>query len=181
MITEIRANAKRVAVLWNPTSSNAQLELKNVKAVAPSGLDVTLHDARDASELKRALENIRHSAPDVLIVLNDPFMFSLRKTVTESVRDLRVPAVYGYREYAEDGGLITYGANISDTYRRAADYVDKILKGAQWRELLYFAMALDLRFLPGGLGAFKDFGVMSDPPSDCGGAALEGYPPRWHC
>ena len=131
MITEIRANAKRVAALWNPTSSNAQLELKNVKAVAPSGLDVTLHDARDASELKRALENIRHSAPDVLIVLNDPFMFSLRKTVTESVRDLRVPAVYGYREYAEDGGLISYGANISDTYRRAADYVDKILKGAQ--------------------------------------------------
>jgi ABC-type uncharacterized transport system substrate-binding protein len=53
----------------------------------------------------------------------------------DSVREMRVPGVYGYREYAEDGGLISYGTNIADTYRRAARYVDKILKGVQPADL----------------------------------------------
>ena len=53
----------------------------------------------------------------------------------ESAGQFRVPAIYGYREYVDDGGLISYGASISNTYRRAATYVDKILKGAKADEL----------------------------------------------
>jgi putative ABC transport system substrate-binding protein len=55
--------------------------------------------------------------------------------IVDSARYMRLPAVYGFREYAEDGGLISYGTNIAETYRRAAQYVDKILKGAKPADL----------------------------------------------
>ena len=75
------------------------------------------------------MDQVKRSAPDVLVTLNDPFLFAARKLVVDSVQAMRVPAVYGYREYAEDGGVISYGTGIADTYRHAAQYVDKILKG----------------------------------------------------
>jgi putative ABC transport system substrate-binding protein len=115
---------------WNPTSSNAQLEWKAVNEFAPtSDPIVTLYDARDFSELSVALERIKRFKPDALIMLNDPFLFTARKRVVDDLQAMRVPAIYGYREYADDGGLISYGTSIADTYRRAAQYVDKILNG----------------------------------------------------
>jgi putative tryptophan/tyrosine transport system substrate-binding protein len=96
---------------------------------------VALHDAHDVEGLRNALANISQSAPDVLVVLNDPFMFTNRKIVGDAARQLGLPAVYGYREYVDDGGMISYGASITDTYRRAAGYVDKILRGAHPAEL----------------------------------------------
>jgi putative ABC transport system substrate-binding protein len=130
MIKELMPKAKRAAVLWNPTSSNAQLEWKVAKGFAEANdFIVTLYDARDFPELSTVLDQVKRSAPDVLVNLNDPFLFAARKLVVDSVRAMRVPAVYGYREYAEDGGLMSYGTSIADTYRRAAQYVDRILKG----------------------------------------------------
>ena len=131
MIKELMPRAKRAAVLWNSNSSNAQLEWKVAKGFAETNdFIVTLYDARDFAELSTALDQVKQSTPDVLVNLNDPFLFTARKLVVDSVRAMRVPAVYGYREYVEDGGLISYGASIIDTYRRAAQYVDRILKGA---------------------------------------------------
>jgi ABC-type uncharacterized transport system substrate-binding protein len=136
MVKEIRPEAKHAAVLWNPNSSNAQLEWKVAKEFADTNdLTVILYDARDVPELTDTLARIKQSPPDVLLNLNDPFLFTARKPVVDSVREMRVPGVYGYREYAEDGGLISYGTNIADTYRRAARYVDKILKGVQPADL----------------------------------------------
>jgi ABC-type uncharacterized transport system substrate-binding protein len=136
MVKEIRPEAKHAAVLWNPNSSNAQLEWKVAKEFADTNdLTVILYDARDVPELTDTLARIKQSPPDVLLNLNDPFLFTARKLVVDSVREMRVPGVYGYREYAEDGGLISYGTNIADTYRRAARYVDKILKGVQPADL----------------------------------------------
>jgi putative tryptophan/tyrosine transport system substrate-binding protein len=133
MVKEIRPKAKHAAVLWNP---NAQLEWKVAKEFADTNdLTVILYDARDVPELTDTLARIKQSPPDVLLNLNDPFLFTARKLVVDSVREMRVPGVYGYREYAEDGGLISYGTNIADTYRRAARYVDKILKGVQPADL----------------------------------------------
>jgi ABC-type uncharacterized transport system substrate-binding protein len=130
MIKELMPKAKRAAVLWNPTSSNAQLEWKVAKGFAEANdFIVTLYDARDFPELSTVLDQVKQSAPDVLVNLNDPFLFAARKLVVDSLRVMRVPAVYGYREYAEDGGLMSYGTSIADTYRRAAQYVDRILKG----------------------------------------------------
>jgi putative ABC transport system substrate-binding protein len=131
MIKELMPRAKLAAVLWNPTSSNAQLEWKVAKSFAEANdFIVTLYNARDFAELSTALDQVKQSAPDVLVNLNDPFLFTARRLVVESVRAMRVPGVYGYREYAEDGGLMSYGTSIGDTYRRAAQYVDRILKGA---------------------------------------------------
>jgi putative ABC transport system substrate-binding protein len=178
MIKELMPKAKRAAVLWNPTSSNAQLEWKVAKGFAetndfivtlynkssevPARMRQTIdetkldevsnssrdnrntccgvfsrlrsdrsarYDARDFPELSTVLDQVKQSAPDVLVNLNDPFLFAARKLVVDSLRVMRVPAVYGYREYAEDGGLMSYGTSIADTYRRAAQYVDRILKG----------------------------------------------------
>ena len=77
-------------------------------------------------------------------------MFTHRKIVADAVGKLRLPAVYGYREYVDDGGMISYGASISDTYRRAAGYVDKILNGAKPADLpvlqpTKFEMVINLR------------------------------------
>ncbi len=73
--------------------------------------------------------------PDVLVVLNDPFMFTYRKIVVDAARKLQLPSVCGFREYVDDGGMISYGPSITGTYRRAAGYVDKILKGAKIADL----------------------------------------------
>jgi putative tryptophan/tyrosine transport system substrate-binding protein len=130
MIQELIPKAKHIAFLWNPASSNAQLEWKAVKeSVGANDPMVTLYGARDFAELSIALARIKQSGPDALVNLNDPFLFTARKAVVEGAQAMGLPAVYGYREYADDGGLISYGTSIVDTYRRAAQYVDKILKG----------------------------------------------------
>ena len=131
IVKEIRPEAKRAVVLWNPNSSNARLEWQVAERFAAANdIGVTLYDARNSEELTDALTRISQSAPDVLVNLNDPFLFTARSIVVDSARYMRLPAVYGFREYAEDGGLISYGTNIGETYRRAAQYVDRILRGA---------------------------------------------------
>ena len=136
IIREIRPEAARAAVLWNSVSSNAKLEWAVTHEFASANhIAVELYGARDLDELKNALNKTAQSAPDILVVLNDPFMFTYRKVIVDTAAQLRLPAVYGYREYAQDGGLISYGASIIDTYRRAAGYVDKILSGVKPADL----------------------------------------------
>jgi putative tryptophan/tyrosine transport system substrate-binding protein len=136
IINEIKPGARRAAVLSNPAGSHANLEWSVVKEFAAANdIALVLHGARNVEELRSALASIPQSVPDVLVVLNDPFMFTYRKIVTDAVRQLRLPAVYGFREYVDDGGMISYGASITDSYRRAADYVDKILRGVQLAKL----------------------------------------------
>ena len=131
IIKELMPSARRAAVLWNPTDSYTKVELNLAKEFAAANdIDISLHNAREVDELRSALANIPQSSPDILLVLSDPFMFTHRKIVTDAVGKLRLPAVYGYREYVDDGGMISYGASITDTYRRAAGYVDRILNGA---------------------------------------------------
>ena len=136
IIREIRPEGGRAAVLWNAASSNAKLEWAVTKEFASANnIAVELYGARDLDELKNALNKIAQSAPNILLILNDPFMFTYRKFIVDTAAQLRLPAVYGYREYAEDGGLISYGASIIDTYRRAAGYIDKILSGVKPADL----------------------------------------------
>jgi ABC-type uncharacterized transport system substrate-binding protein len=131
IIKELMPSARRAAVLWNPTDSYTKVELNIAKEFAAANdIDILLHDARDIEELRSALASIPQSTPNILIVLSDPFMFTHRKIVADAVGKLRLPAVYGYREYVDDGGMMSYGASITDTYRRAAGYVDRILNGA---------------------------------------------------
>jgi putative ABC transport system substrate-binding protein len=136
IMKEIKPRARRAVVLWNPTNSNARLEWETAKEFAAANdIVVTLHDARAVEELKNVLARIPQSDADILIVLNDPFMFTHRKTIVEATGRFRLPSIYGFREFVDDGGMVSYGVSITDTYRRAAGYVDKIVKGAQPADL----------------------------------------------
>ena len=128
----IKPQARRAAVLANFGSSSARLELGFAKeSAAVNDFVITLYDAREVEKLKSILTEIPQSNPDILVVLNDPFMFTYRKLIVEAANQQQLPGVYGFREFVDDGGLISYGTAITDTYRRAAGYVDQILKGAK--------------------------------------------------
>jgi putative ABC transport system substrate-binding protein len=136
LMKEIKPQTRRAAVLWNPTSSSTKLEWETAKAFAAANdIAVELFDARDIEQLSNALAKISKSGSEFLVVLNDPFVFTYRKIIVDAVYRSRLPSIYGFREFVDDGGMISYGASITDTYRRAAGYVDKVLKGAKPTDL----------------------------------------------
>jgi putative ABC transport system substrate-binding protein len=137
IMKEIKPQAERAAVLWNSKELNPRLEWDAAKEfIATDNMVASLYDARSTVEgLNKALTEISQSASDMLVVLNDPFMFTYRKVIVETAGRLRLPSIYGFREFVDDGGLISYGVNITDTYRRAAAYVDRILKGEKPADL----------------------------------------------
>ena len=125
IMTEIAPQARRAAVLWTQGAINSALEWKVVTQLASSlGLALEPYEARNLRDLDQALTAIVRSAADVLFVLNDPFIFTHRRNIIESAAQARLTAIYGFREFVADGGLISYGPNISDGYRRAATYVE---------------------------------------------------------
>ena len=135
IMKEIKPQARRAAVLWNP-SSNAKLEWETAKEfVAANDIAVELYDARDIEQLSNALAKIRQSGFEFIVVLNDPFVFTYRKIIVDAAYRSRLPSIYGFRQFVDDGGMISYGASVTDTYRRAAGYVDKVLRGAKPAEL----------------------------------------------
>jgi putative ABC transport system substrate-binding protein len=135
IMSEIAPQAKRAAVLWDG-ATNSGLELRVVAQLAGTfSLALQRYEARSVQELDSALTAIVQSDAQMLVVLNDPFIFTHRKKIIEAVAKSRLPATYGFREFADDGGLISYGPNISDGYRRAASYVDRILKGERPADL----------------------------------------------
>jgi len=136
IMKEIKPQARRAVVLWNPNNSYSRLEWETAKEFAAANdIVVTLHDARAVEESKKVLARIPQSDSDILIVLNDPFMFTHRKIIVEAASRFRLPSIYGFSEFVDDGGMVSYGVSITDTYRRAAGYVDKVLKGAQPADL----------------------------------------------
>ncbi len=132
IMREIKPQARRAALLANLGSSVAKLEWGFTKqSPATNDFEITLYDVRELEGLKSALTNIPQSNPDILVVLNDPFVFTYREIIVETANQQQLPGVYGFREFVDDGGLISYGASITGTYRHAAEYVDQILRGAK--------------------------------------------------
>ena len=131
IILEIEPQARRAAVLWNSASSSAKLEWEIAKKFAAANdIAVDSYDARAIEQLSDALIKIPRSGAEFLVVLNDPFMFTYRKAIVDAANRLRLPAIYGFREFVEDGGMISYGTSLTDTYRRAAGLSTKF-SGAQ--------------------------------------------------
>jgi ABC-type uncharacterized transport system substrate-binding protein len=137
IIKQLRPELKRAAILWNSTNKNAQLEWQSAQEFGTSNnIEVALYDAHyNVDGLKATLASISPPIPDVLIVLNDPFMFVHMKIIIDAAQKLKLPAIYGFREFVDAGGLLSYGPSIRGTYRRAADYVDKILTGTKVADL----------------------------------------------
>jgi putative ABC transport system substrate-binding protein len=123
-------DAQRVAVLTNPTDAISLSEMPKAEtAAARIGMRVVSLAASTPAEL-RALAPAALSGSDGLLVMPDAMFWNNRTTVIDLASKARVPAIYPERKYADDGGLIAYGANVPEHFRLAAGYVDRILRGA---------------------------------------------------
>jgi len=136
LLKEVVPSASRVAVLLNPTNPTNPLQLKETQAAAP-GLGVSLLslEAKGPDDIDRAFATIIKERLGALIVFGDPMFGTHQRRITELAVTSWLPAIYGASESADAGGLMSYGTNFPDLYRRAATYVDKILKGAKPADL----------------------------------------------
>ena len=128
--------AVRVAVLVNPASPNTQSVLKDVEAAARAmGLQIQVHNTGTIDEIDTAFATFLRERPDALFVGPNPFFRARRVQLALLAAQHRVPAVYSLRDYVEVGGLMSYGASLSDALRQAGVYVGRILKGAKPADL----------------------------------------------
>jgi putative ABC transport system substrate-binding protein len=130
LLKEIAPGVTRAAVVRDPALVSGTGQLAAIQAVAPSfSVELNPVDARDPTEMERAIAAFARSANGGLIVTASPASVTHRKLIIALAARHRLPAVYAFRFMAADGGLISYGPNSIDPYRRAATYVDRILKG----------------------------------------------------
>jgi ABC-type uncharacterized transport system substrate-binding protein len=129
---ELIPGASRFAMLWAARSAGSAAVLRATEVAAQS-LGVHLHavGVRSARELDGAFATMARERPAVLLVDSDPTLFEARRRMAELAVKHQLPTVHSAPEYIEAGGLIAYGANRAEMFRRAAAYVDKILKGAK--------------------------------------------------
>ena len=127
----------RVAVIFNPeTGPYFPLFLRAIETAAPSfAVKPIATPVHDAADIERAISAFAHDLNGGLIVLPSAFIAVHRQLIFEQAAQHRLPAVYGYRYFAADGGLMSYGVDGHDLFRRSAAYVDLILKGAKPGEL----------------------------------------------
>ena len=129
----------RVAVLWQPGALGERTEkdiLKEAEIAAGAlGLQLQVVEARGPADFDRAFSDMTRARAGALTVLPTPMFVSERRRLVDLAAKNRLPAVYVWREFVDAGGLMAYGPNLADLWRRAATYVDKILKGAKPADL----------------------------------------------
>ena len=138
LLKEIAPRVARVAVLFNPVSAPyvGDFFLGSLKAAALSSrVEVIAAPVRDTSELESVVAAQAREPNSGLIGMPDSFMDVHRADVTSLAARYRLPAVYPFRQFAEVGGLLSYGNDQQDNFRRAAVYADRILRGAKPSEL----------------------------------------------
>jgi putative ABC transport system substrate-binding protein len=136
LLKEVVPKVSRVALLWNPANPGSAPQLREAEASARVlGVRLQTLEARVPQEIDSAFAAMTKERAGALVVLTDAIFMNQRRQIAELAAAGRLPAVYGVREHAEAGGLIVYSANFLDLERRAAIYVDKILKGAKPADL----------------------------------------------
>jgi putative ABC transport system substrate-binding protein len=137
LLKEIAPRVARVAFLFNPaTAPYAELYLTPFKAAAASlALETIAAPVRDTSELESTIAAQAGAPNGGLVVMTDSFFFTHKAETLSLAAHYRLPAVYPFRFFVEFGGLLSYGNDINDSFRRAATYADRILKGATPKEL----------------------------------------------
>jgi len=134
-LTQAVPGVSRIVVLWQPGSLGERTEKEMLKGadVAGRALGVRLQivEARGPADFDRAFSEMTRARAGALTVLGSPMLNSERTRLVDLAAKNRLPAVYPWREFVDTGGLMSYGANLADNYRRAAIYVDKILKGTK--------------------------------------------------
>ena len=136
ILKEAFPKMKRVAYLWNPSAVLANPSFDQAKAIAQAvALQLRSYEVYTLAEIEKAFADMSKARPDALFVPLSPLMTLNSKRIVELALEQRLPGMYPTNQFAEEGGLMTYGPRIGDMYRRAATYVDKILKGAKAGDL----------------------------------------------
>jgi putative ABC transport system substrate-binding protein len=136
LIREFVPTAARIGLLVNPNNPNAEGVAAGVRAAAPAlGVQIEIVQASDSRAIEAAFETLRRKEVNALLVAADPFFFSRRVQLTTLAARHAIPAVYNVREYAEAGGLISYGTNLVEVFRQVGAYAGRILKGARPADL----------------------------------------------
>jgi putative ABC transport system substrate-binding protein len=136
LLKEIVPSLSLVYVLWN-ASNDGNLLIKNDSERAAHGFKIELRslEARSRGDLETALGAIKSGPRNALSVVEEPLTFDNRALIFAYALKHHIPSIFGLKEYVDDGGLMSYGISLPDLYRRAAVYVDKILKGAKPADL----------------------------------------------
>jgi putative tryptophan/tyrosine transport system substrate-binding protein len=137
LLKEVVPKVARVAVIYNPTNPAGVREVKEDLPVAARSLGLTVQpwEVRGAEDFDKVFAAINKQRPDGLYLPTGPQMFTNLKRVAGFALKSRLPSVYNRKEAVDAGGLMSYGADIADSYRRVAYFVDKILKGAKPADL----------------------------------------------
>src|SRR5262245_52505345 len=131
ILREILPSAARLAVLVNP-GPNAETTLRDVPpAVSAMGLDTRIFKAGTSREISAAFEALARERPDALLVDLDPFLTSRRVQLVTLAARHAIPTAYAVREFAEIGGLMSYGSSLTDAYRQLGIYTARVLKGTK--------------------------------------------------
>jgi putative tryptophan/tyrosine transport system substrate-binding protein len=185
MLKEVVPKASLVAVLWNPANAGNAPQIQQAHDAARAlGVRLQPLGARGSSEIDSAFATMTSTQSGAVIVLVDAMLLDHRTQIADLAAQRRLPAVYGLRDHAAAGGLMAYGPNRLDIVRRAATYVDKILKGAKPADLpieqptkfelvinLKTAKALGLTIPPSAMTA----SVMSEDRQKIMVAGFDGY------
>jgi putative tryptophan/tyrosine transport system substrate-binding protein len=136
LLKDLLPQMSRVAVLWNAANPYPAHVFRETESAARTlGLEIQSLEVRGPDDFDSVFEAARSKNPDALITVEDPLTVGHRKQIADFAARDRLPAIHGLREFVEAGGLMAYGASISDLYRRAAAYVDKILRGTSPADL----------------------------------------------
>ncbi|MGH7771384.1 MAG: ABC transporter substrate-binding protein [Candidatus Binatia bacterium] len=136
LLKEVLPKATRVAILWNPPNPGSAKILKGTEVAAQSlGLKLQPLEVRSLDDFDGAFQAATKGRAGAVMILGDPVSFTHRRRIVDLAAKNRLPAIYNRPEYVEEGGLMTYGASYTDLARRAATYVDKILKGTKPADL----------------------------------------------
>jgi len=136
LLKQIAPDVTRIAVIANPRNPNTKLYSSAIEPAAPAaGLDLVMAPVNAAADIEPAVASFARTPKGGLLVIPDPITISHRDTIIAQAARHRLPAIYAYRFYAASGGLLAYGTDTDDLFRRAASYVDRILKGAKAGDL----------------------------------------------
>jgi putative ABC transport system substrate-binding protein len=135
LLREVLPGLRRLAIMFNVDAPASVLDMRGVQAAADTiGLEVATSEIRQSKDIAPAFDALKGHA-DALYVCTEPVVFTNLVGINILAAAARIPTMHGRREYVEGGGLMSYGTNFSELFRRAGDYVDKILHGAKPAEI----------------------------------------------
>jgi putative ABC transport system substrate-binding protein len=136
LLREVIPTVSRVAVLWNPENQSLLAELKQIHAAASVfGMKVQALEVRSPADLEEAFKAIARERAGALLVMADRFFLHNRRRIMDFAISHRLPGIYAYRELVEAGGLMSFGPSYPGMHKRAAYFVDRILKGTKPADL----------------------------------------------